>query len=205
MISYIKGKIIEISEDYIILETNGVGYKIKTCQSLISRLNRQAVCEFFIYPSFSMYEGFNLYGFLEKKHLEIFELLMNSIPNTGPKKAIEYLNKILKSPEDFKKAIQTKDTKTLKNLFGFTAKTSDKLILSLKDRIQRFETSENQRYESEAFGSSYETALNALISLGYKVSDSREALNSVLEEKGEKKLTIEDLIKLSLRKISSFK
>lgn len=202
MISYIKGRVIEISDDSLVVESGGVGYRIYSCESIIAAVKESEIVEFFIYSSFSMYDGFKLYGFKDKKHMEIFELLLNSIPNTGARKAIDYLNKILKSTSDFKKAVLNKDIKLLKNLFGFTTKTSEKIIMSLKDKMDKFEVNEREKYQTSVFSSQYETVINALVSLGYKSSDSREALNSVIEENNGKNMTLEELIKFSLRKIS---
>ncbi len=201
MISYIKGKVVDIESNKIIIENNNIGYELFLCENSIYRLKKGEVFEFFVYTSFSMYDGFKLYGFIEKTHLDIFNLLISSIPNTGSKKAMEYLNKIIKSPSEFKKAILTRDYKTLKNLFGFTSKTSEKLILALKDKINELSYDIKDSKE-RSITTNYETVINALVSLGYKVSEAKEALNETLIEiEGEK--TIEELIKLTLRKIAS--
>jgi Holliday junction DNA helicase RuvA len=202
MIAYIKGKIIEIDSSKIIIETSGVGYEVFVCENDISKISANDEAELYISTSFSMYEGEKLYGFLSAEEKEIFELLENFIPNTGAKKAMEYLNKILKSVSDFKKAILNEDEKMLKNLFGFTPKTSQKLIVSLKDKIDKLSVDGEEKYKSPAFSSFYETALNALIGLGYKSGESRSALVMVMEENTDKNLKLEDIIKLSLKKLS---
>ncbi|MBP7796088.1 MAG: Holliday junction branch migration protein RuvA [Elusimicrobiales bacterium] len=202
MIAYIKGKVIELGSSKIIIETSGIGYEVFLCENDISKISAGAQTELYISTSFSMYEGEKLYGFLSAEEKEIFELLENFIPNTGAKKAMEYLNKILKSVSDFKKAILNEDEKMLKNLFGFTPKTSKKLIVSLKDKIDGLRISDKERYTSPVFSSYYETALNALIGLGYKSGESRAALAMVMEENTDKNIKIEDVIKLSLKKLS---
>jgi len=205
MISYIKGKVIQSDESSVIVENSGIGYEIYLCESLIATLQKGEIYEFFIYSSYTMYDGFRLYGFTDRKQLEIFKLLQGSIPNTGAKKALEYLNKILKSISDFKKAITTQDTKLLKNMFGFTPKTSEKIIMALKDKMDKFETGKEEKYKAAAYSLYYDTALNALISLGYKASESKDAINSVIDENKDRSLTAEDIIKLSLKKISTGK
>lgn len=202
MIAYIKGKILEIKEDRIIIENNGVGYEVFLCENHLKNLKAGNTLELFISSSFSMYEGLKLYGFTTSEEKDIFELLKTSIPNTGAKKAMDYLNKILKSTTDFKNAVITQNTKLLKTIFGFTPKTADRLIQSLKDKIDKLNFSEEEKLISNIISKEYDTALNALVNLGFKATDAKLALNEVLEENRGKKLTLEDLIKYSLSKLS---
>lgn len=204
MISYIKGRVIEVDNaaESIIVRVNDVGYELYVGQSILNSIKKDEIYEFFVYSSFSMYEGFKFYGFKDRKQLEIFKLFLNSIPNTGARKAMEYLNKILKSPSDFKKAIINRDIKLLKNLFGFTPKTSEKLIISLKDKELDFNENEKEDYTQYLSGNYYETVLNALINLGYKSSQANYVIKEVIQEIRGKKITIEDMIKLSLKKLS---
>ncbi|MEF3280209.1 MAG: hypothetical protein K6357_04500 [Elusimicrobiota bacterium] len=202
MISYLKGKVINISGNNVLVENNGIGWEIFLCDFDISKISINSICEFYIHNSFSPYEGGKMYGFLSLSEKVIFNLLCDSVPDTGAKKAMDYLNKILKSVSDFKKAIKTQDIKTLKNLFGFTPKTAQKIIDSLKDKVDRLETEEQSKYSFTVFSKHYETAINALVGLGYKLSDARMAVNTVGEEFKDKNINIEDLIKLSLKKLS---
>jgi len=199
MISYIKGKIKEINSDSIILENNNIGFEVYVCENYISKFSIGDEKSFWTYLSFNMYDGFKIYGFISKEEFEIFKMLLSSIPNTGPKKAMEYLNKITKSINDFKTAIANQDSNILKNLFGFSTKTSQKILFSLKDKISIYSTNlQNDSYDY----SSYETVVNALVSLGYKANQAKEAFYNVIEENRGKELSIEEIIKLSLKKLN---
>lgn len=202
MISYIKGRVISINENVLTIETSGIGYDIVVCENSIYNFHIDSIVELFIYSSFNQYDGSKLYGFKTLEEKKLFELLINSIPDTGPKKALDYLNKILKSINDFKKAIAINDIKILKNIFGFTPKTAQKLIDSLKDKIKDIDISDKQRY-NYSIASNYDTVINALVGLGYKVSDSKNVLNDVILELGNKNIKIEELIKLCLKKLAS--
>ena len=199
MISYIKGKIIKIDEESVTIENNGIGYDIYLCENHIKRFIEGCEAFFWVYQTFSIYDGFKLYGFISKDELEVFKILL-SIPNTGPKKAIEYLNKIVRSIDDFKLAIINQDQKMLKNLFGFTPKTSQKIIFSLKDKIS---AQVSKSFSQMDKYSNYETAINALVSLGYKLSQAKQAIDDIIYENKGKDISIEEIIKLSLKKLSS--
>src|SRR5574344_1245138 len=124
MISYIKGEVFELSQNSIILLAGGIGYEINMAPSNITTLETGRELALYISESLSPYDGTALYGFLTKEDKELFLLFKSAIPNTGPKKALEFLNKALRSVADFHKAIITKDPKILTTIFGFTAKTA---------------------------------------------------------------------------------
>jgi len=200
MISYIKGRIISINSNSLIVENNGIGYEVYICEGHIGSFSIGDEKTFWIYSTFSMYDGFKLYGFVSKEELEIFKMLLSSIPNTGPKKAMEYLNKIIKSIDDFKMAVLNQDGKILKNLFGFTTKTAQKILFSLKDKIGEYS---NDLPATSKDYSNYETVVSALVSLGYKASQAKDAIEMVMDENRAKTLSIEEMIKLSLKKLNS--
>lgn len=199
MIGYIKGKIIEINKDFVILENSGIGYEISMTSNDISRLKEGDIVEIFLINSFSMYDGNKLYGFLAREDKELFKLIKDTIPNTGNLKALDYLNKIQKSVDEFKKAVVKGDEKMLKNIFGFTQKTARKIIDFLKDKI-KCEVSNDLKTVS--YSNLYETAYNALINLGYKSLDAKTVVSEVISENTQKNITLEEIIKLSLKKLS---
>lgn len=200
MIVYIRGKVLDIGKDHVIVENSGIGYEIIMTANDIARINKGDVLEFFLLNSFSMYEGGKLYGFLTKEDKELFELIRSTIPNTGNYKAIEYLNKIQRSVNEFKKAVIKGDEKTLKNIFGFTPKTSKKIIDFLRDKIK--EGIDNKDIRSMSYSNFYEMAYNALINLGYKSIEAKTAVSEVISENSDKNITLEDIIKFSLKKLS---
>lgn len=200
MIVYIRGKVLDIGKDHVIVENSGIGYEIIMTANDIARINKGDVLEFFLLNSFSMYEGGKLYGFLTKEDKELFELIRSTIPNTGNYKAIEYLNKIQRSVNEFKKAVIKGDEKTLKNIFGFTPKTSKKIIDFLRDKIK--DGIDNKDIRSMSYSNFYEMAYNALINLGYKSVEAKTAVSEVISENSDKNITLEDIIRFSLKKLS---
>ncbi len=199
MIAMITGRIRTTASGKVIIETNGIGYEVNMCDNSIAALLKGEEVTLYISTSFSMYEGQSLYGFLNEEEKEIFELFRNFIPSTGAKKALEYLNKAIKSLPDFKNAIREKDSKTLTAMFGFTKKTADKLSESLKDKIS-CEYQDNARIRPT--GELYEKTFNALISLGYRPTDAKESLNSVFSSPSAASLSFEEMVKESLKRLA---
>lgn len=200
MIGYIKGKVKSIMDDSVIVDVNGIGYEIYLTRSQIEVLKKNEIVEFYTITSMSMYEGIRLYGFRNDEEKAIFELIKSEIPNIGNKKALEYLNKIQKSIVDFKKAVLKSDEKTLRHIFGFTSKTAKKIIDFLKEKIR---LDDNEKGELSISYQLYEPALNALVNLGFKASDAKVAILEVIDENRDKKLPIEDIIKIALKKLKA--
>lgn len=199
MIATITGRIRTITSGKAVIEACGVGYEVNLCDNSIAALSKGEEITLYISTSFSMYEGQSLYGFLSEEEKEIFELFRNFIPSTGAKKALEYLNKAVRSLPDFKNAIREKDSKTLIAMFGFTKKTADKLAEALKDKIG---PEYHQGGKIRPAGEAYEKAFNALISLGYRPSDAKESLNSVFSSPSATSLSFEEIVKESLKKLA---
>jgi len=202
MIVYLKGKIKAKNHQSVTIENNGIGYEVILCPHSIENISLNEEREIYISESFSIYEGTTLYGFTSYDHKNIFELFRNSIPGTGAKKAMEYLNKALKSTTEFKKAILKNDTKLLTGIFGFTPKTAEKILSSLKDKIKDVFSEEEKEIHSSYDILKYNDVLNALVSLGYKSGISKEILEEISNEIDMKNLKTEEILKIALKKIN---
>lgn len=200
MISYLKGKVISIDDTTITLENSGIGYEITMTENDAGKLKVGETVEIYVINSFSMYEGMRLYGFLSNDDKKLFELIKKTIPNTGNSKTMEYLNKIQRSVSDFKKAVIKGDEKVLKQIFGFSPKASKNIISFLRDKIKDETEGESL---SQSYLNYYDAAVNALVNLGYKTTEARNAVSEVLSENREKRITLEEVVKLSLRKLSA--
>lgn len=202
MIAILRGKIIDVKEDYVIIDNFGIGYEVLMTENDLNSLKKGEEVELFIYTSYSMYEGIKLYGFRNQSNRRIFEIIKSEIPNTGNQKAMDYLNKIQKSVSQFYNAVEKKDEKMLKNIFGFTPKTAKKIIDFLHDKISLIGQDSGFKETSSLNGLVYENAVNALVNLGYRVSEAKAALGEVISENRDKNITLEDMIKYSLKKLS---
>jgi Holliday junction DNA helicase RuvA len=202
VIDYISGTLISKSSDNIIVETAGIGYKIAVSISMLSKLPPEsaAVKIFIVEAVAGMYGGVvNLYGFLTKEERDMYLLIKDEVPATGAKKALEYIDKISKSFADFKTAISSKNAPMLNSIFGFTKKTSDKLIAALKDKIAQVDVIGEEKWANinKASNQLVEEAVSALISLGYKAPQARAAVSAAYDENANQ--TLESLVKKSLQ------
>jgi len=201
MIDYIGGILEAKYLDNIIVEANAIGYKIAVPSNVVSKLppNGSFVKIYIVEAVSGMYGGvINLYGFLSKEERDMYLLIKDEVPGTGAKKALEYLDKVSKSFADFKTAVSSKNSAMLTSIFGFTKKTSDKLIAALKDKISSVSVIGEEKWggaQSAPSGAAAE-AVAALIALGCKEIQARNAVNEIFNEDAQ--TAVEELIKKAL-------
>lgn len=204
MIDYLNGTLIEKSLNTIVIDVSGIGYKVSVPSSTYSKLPQENTqIKIYIVEAVSgMYGGvISLYGFLTSTERDMYMLIKDEVPGTGAKKAMEYTDKISKSFADFKTAILEKNSSMISSIFGFTKKTSDKLIAALKEKIGQINVAGQKKWTqiNDKYGQNtlVAQAVAALVALGYKQMQAKEAVNKVYENNEE--LSIEELIKKSLQ------
>jgi holliday junction DNA helicase RuvA len=178
MIGSLRGTLLDKKPGQILLEVQGVGYEIAVSVSSYERLPEDSQeAQVFVCESMGMYGGgITLYGFTTLEEKEIF-LLLREIPGTGAKKAMDYLDKISKSPPDFRRAMIDGDSRALVGFFGFTKKTADKMIAALKEKIAGLRVSGREKFSVVAEVTGFGEAIAALITLGYREGEARGALD----------------------------
>lgn len=196
MYEYIKGIYIGINKDYIIVENNGIGYKIFTSGATMSSMPKNGE-EVQLYLEQIVREDFiGLYGFDSSEELEMFKLLL-TINGVGAKAALSLLS--ISRINNLKYAIMTGDEKHLCRGVGIGKKTAARIILELKDKLKPDELLDSSvggvsGDESNIMASS--EALSALIALGYSEKEAENALKNV-----DKNDTVENIIKNSLKQL----
>jgi Holliday junction DNA helicase RuvA len=134
MFAYIKGKLDYKHNEYIVVEANGVGYKINTALSTIEKIGSLGD-EVKVYTHLYLREDIiNLYGFGSQEELGMFELLI-SVSGVGPKAALSVISSVPTSK--FGLAVITDDVKTLTRAQGIGNKMAQRIILELKDKIKK--------------------------------------------------------------------
>ncbi|WP_276979474.1 Holliday junction branch migration protein RuvA [Johnsonella ignava] len=199
MISYIKGKLIEIHSESIVVETGGIGIEIYVPAALSLPDTGD---EIIIYTYFKVSEdAMSLYGFLSRQDLDMFKQVI-SVSGIGPKGGLAILSTL--SPDELRTAILTEDVKTVSKAQGIGAKTAKRLILDLKDKIDMHkllkEDNVSEPSKSEDGSKEFEV-IEALYSLGYSTSDAARAVREIDISKDMK---VEDIIKLALKKLAVF-
>ena len=199
MIAYLKGEILEVKEDGAIILCGGVGYEVNLAHGSALELTAGQETAFYVAESISPYDGTVLYGFLTKEDKELWTLFKTAIPNTGPKKAMEFLNKALRSVADFHNAILKRDPKILTGIFGFTAKTAEKLINSLKDKMDTLTVQGESKIKVLDEAPYLSGVLEALGALGYSAAEARRAMEKLQAEGVSPNEPLEKIIREALR------
>ena len=202
MYAYIKGILAEITEDAIIVENHGIGYEIAVPGQVFDYLPSVSE-EVKIYTYHYVREdAILLYGFLTKEDVRIFKMLIG-VSGIGPKGALSILSVL--STDDLRFAILGDDAKAIAKAPGVGAKTAQRVIIELKDKLSLEDAFEqklaNQAQKAElnpAVGVKNEAIL-ALTSLGYSQSEALKVLQGIEISPDDQ---VEDVLKMALKQMA---
>ena len=193
MFAYIKGSLEMKLNNYVVIETGGIGYKIFMTDTSIDRIGELGSTVKVHTHYYVREDNISLYGFLTNEELRMFELLL-SVSGVGAKSAITILSCI--SPSEFAIAIISNDIAKMKKVKGVGAKTAERIILELKDKLKDYKDTEieEKQAEKEQTQEKMLEAISALQVLGY----NRKEIMSTMEKIDVEKLEVEDIIKKGL-------
>lgn len=194
MFAYIKGSLEIKSNGYIVIDINGLGYKIFMSQNNIDTIgNLHDIVKVFTYVKVRE-DDISIYGFKTQEQLKMFELLI-SVSGVGAKSALVMLSCI--EPSDFAIAVISNDVKVLTKVPGIGNKSAQRIILELKDKLKEEQIEEKLKDSSKKLKDNSENineAISGLMVLGY----SKKDIEKVFEHLDIDNLSIEDLIKKGL-------
>lgn len=201
MLAFVKGKLDTITENYIVVENNGIGYEILVPGSVVQAM--PAIGETVkIYTYLYVREDvLQLYGFLTKDQMEMFKLLI-TVNGIGPKGGLGILT--VMDVDALRIAILSDDAKSIAKSPGIGAKTASKLILELKDKCHLEDVFHSEKTESislsggSADSEARNDAIQALVALGYSASEATAAVRKV---NNAESMTVEEILKQSLRNL----
>ena len=201
MYAYLKGTIEDIAEDNLVIEVNQIGYNVKVSARTLNALG--GIGDFVKIYTYTLVreDTFCLYGFLTKDDLEIFKKLI-TVNGIGPKGGLAILS--VMSADELRFAILAADAKAIAKAPGVGAKTAERVILDLKDKISiedaisPKETVSALAVAGEDIGNKKNEAVEALTALGYSASDALRAVKQV-ETKGD--ISVEEILKAALKYI----
>ena len=186
MFAYIKGSLEMKSSGYIVIDINGLGYKIFMSQNNIDSIGElHNIIKVFTYVKVRE-DDISIFGFKTQEELKMFELLI-SVSGVGAKSALVMLSCI--EPSDFAIAIISNDVKVLTKVPGIGHKSAQRIILELKDKLE-----ENSSKKTKDNSENINEAISGLMVLGYSKKDIEKAF----EHLDIDNLSIEDLIKKGL-------
>lgn len=197
MYAYIKGTLEEKTKDSIVVDVNGIGYRIFLSEQSMSKLGELGET-IKVYTHYHVREdNISLYGFLSNEELKMFELLIQ-VSGIGAKTAIVMLSNI--TPSQFAVAIITDDIKTLTKIPGVGSKSAQRMILELKDKLKAEDAiaKDTEVKVKVTNNENAEEAIQALQILGY----NKGVINKALEKLDIDGLSTEDIIKLALKQLS---
>lgn len=194
MISYIKGVIDTVEHDKVVIENNNMGYNVLMSQSATEILGQGEEIKIYTYLHVKE-DAMQLFGFLSKNELEMFKKLI-SVSGVGPKGGLAILSAL---PENnLQMAIISGDAKAISKAQGIGAKTAQRIIIELKDKIDLEEMLEVSSEAISSDNSIQSDAIDALIALGYSKTES---FNAVKKISVDENMDVEDILKLALKNI----
>ena len=200
MIGFLKGRIEAIYDEKVLIDVNGIGFNVGMPLSQIELLGSIGT-DVKIYTYLSVREdAMQLYGFTTADSLDLFKLLIQ-VNGIGPKGALSLLSAM--STDDLRYAIMSQDSKTISKAPGIGAKTAQRIIIDLKDKVSVRDmlnsySVNNVSTASDEFNSARSEAIEALTALGYSGAD---AMRAVKESGASNEDDTETIIKLAFKQL----
>lgn len=193
MITHIQGKLVEKNPTFVVIDCTGVGYYINISLHTFSLIPDSESIKLFTYLQVKE-DGHTLYGFVEKSEREIFKLLI-SISGIGPSIARTMLSSL--TPKQVIEAIASSDIATIQSAKGIGAKTAQRVIIELKEKVLKiYDLDEVSAFSDNTNKSE---ALSALEVLGFNRKLAEKAVEKVLKETPQ--ASVENIIKQALKNL----
>lgn len=196
MYEYLNGKFALINPSFVVVDCNGVGYKIEISLNTYSQIKDRNEGKVFVH--FIVRDDAQvLYGFADEKERELFRLLIG-VSGIGPNTARVMLSSL--NSDELVKAIRDEDLKSINAIKGIGNKTAQRVIVDLKDKVQKWDySSEISSMASQKDNKNHEQALLALQTLGFNKIIIEKTLDKILKENSQ--MDVENLIKEALKRL----
>lgn len=197
MFAYIKGSLETKQNNYVVIDVQGIGYKVFMPSNSIEKLGEIGdIVKVYTYY-YVREDNISLYGFSSNEELRMFEFLI-SVSGVGAKSGIVMLSEI--TPSEFAISVITNDIARLTKISGIGKKTAERIILELKDKLkteQTLDTKEEIKYVIIK-DEKVQEAISALQVLGY----NKKEIEKAIEKIDTKNIELEDIIKQALKNLS---
>lgn len=193
MITHIRGKLVEKNPTFVVIECNGIGYYLNISLNTYSKIPDIEAVKLYTYLSVKE-DSHTLFGFLDKVEREIFKLLI-SVSGVGPSIARTMLSSM--SPEQIQHAIASEDVVTIQSVKGIGAKTAQRVIIDLKDKIVKTYLLSEDYLESD--NTIKEEALSALEVLGFSRKQVEKLVQKIIQDAPN--TAVENIIKQALKNL----
>ena len=190
MISHINGKLVEKTPTYVVIDCNGVGYKLNISLQTYSAIQTEN-CKLLTHLAVKE-DSHTLYGFYTSEERDLFRQLI-SVSGVGPSTARMILSTY--SAEEIVNYIITADVTALQNVKGIGGKTAQRIIIDLKDKVGKGKETSDLLFTQD--NTIKEEALSALLALGFTKKVAYKKMEQVIKNY-EGEITVEDLVRRSL-------
>lgn len=187
MIAYLEGTLVFRGTRFVIINIGGVGYKVFASQEALKKMPEKNNPVKLFTHLYVRENAMELYGFPTLTELDFFGMLI-AISGIGPKSAIGILG--IASVDTLKRAIASGETKYLTKVSGIGRKTAEKILIELREKIGSPDTFSPGFLEAES------DAIEALVSLGFRAQEAREALRKVPDTIQETPKRISEALKI---------
>ena len=192
MITHLNGKLIEKTPTYVVIDVNGIGYKVKISLQTFSSITDEESCKLYTHLSIKE-DSHTLFGFFDQMERELFINLI-SVSGVGPSTAQIILSTY--SPDEIINHISSGDVSAVKSVKGIGAKTAQRIIIDLQDKLSKG-LSKTDVLFNKMDNTIKEEALSALLALGFTKRGAEEKIEKVLKINSEV-LSVEELVKTAL-------
>lgn len=192
MIEYIKGDIVELTPTTVVVDCSNVGYLLQISLNTYSSIANLKTCKLFVYEAIRE-DAYNLYGFFDKNERNLF-LQLISVSGVGANTARVILSSL--TVKETESAIVSENLNVLKAVKGIGAKTAQRIIVDLKDKVKLTDESISESI-IVINNQVAEEALAALVMLGFMRNTSQKVVSKILKDNPES--TVEQVIKQALK------
>ena len=195
MIDYISGKIEELNPTQVVIDNNGIGYRLEISLQTYAQLEGKGNGRIFIQTQVNTRDGSEVsYGFANKDERALFQLI-TSVSGMGAASARMVLSSL--SADEFRNAVLSENVNTIKTVKGIGLKTAQRLVLELKDKIAEGGGSDSSALFTIASNETVEEASTALVLLGFNKANVQKAIQQILKTKPD--ASVEEIIKNALK------
>lgn len=191
MYDYLRGEIAEIAPTYAVIDCGGVGYYVNISLNTYTAIQNLREAKLFVYEAIRE-DAYTLFGFCDKQEREMFELLI-SVSGVGPNTARMILSSL--TVDDLMSVIASGNSGMLKSVKGIGAKTAQRIIVDLKDKVTGVGGA--AAVAEQGNGEAYDEAVAALIMLGFTRAAVQKTVGKLLRE--QPTLKVEEIIKMALK------
>jgi len=193
MLDYIKGEIVELNPASVVLEVGGLGYAVHISLNTYSALSEKKTAKLYVYEVIRE-DAHLLFGFTEQRERGLF-LHLISVSGVGANTARMILSSL--SVPELEAVISSGNSNALKTVKGIGAKTAERIIIDLKDKIKLSGDFNSSEKIAIPVNQTANEAVSALMMLGFNQAASQKVVSKIVKDKPLS--TVEEMIKMALK------